>query len=180
MCLYCSGHKPMYLSVDKLLYSAIILYMDKQKLIQSILDSQQEIGRYQVLGDIDPWLELELSTPQLKALLIISGAEDGLRMRPFAERIGASTPYATGIVDRLVERGLVERMPHPSDRRVVLVRLTGEGREFLERLSDSMRSMAVPLLEQMDEKDLAALRQGLWALSEVSRSYSPEASAEAS
>lgn len=144
-------------------------------MIQSILDSQQEIGRYQVLGDIDPWLELELSTPQLKALLIISGAEEGIRMRPFAERIGASTPYATGIVDRLVEQGLVERMPHPGDRRVVLVRLTDEGQEFLERLSASMRSMAVPLLESLEGEDLTALNKGLEALLSATReAHSPK------
>ena len=153
--------------------------MDKQKLIQSILDSQQEIGRHQVLGDLDPWLELELSTPQLKALLIISGAEEGIRMRPFAERIGASTPYATGIVDRLVERGLVERMPHPGDRRVVLVRLTEEGQEFLERLSASMRSVAVALLERLEEDDLAALDRGLGALLRETRVISAADAAEA-
>lgn len=150
--------------------------MDKGDTIQEILSTQEELGKHQVLGNIDPWLELELSTPQLKALLVISGAEDGIRMRPFADRIGASTPYATGIVDRLVERDLVERTPHPSDRRVVLVRLTDEGREFLERLSASMRSVAVPLLERMDEEDLAALRRGLRALAEVSQAYSPGAS----
>lgn len=146
--------------------------MDERELIRSILDSQQELARHQVLGDLDPWLELELSTPQLKALLIIAGAEDGIRMRPFAERIGASTPYATGLVNRLVERDLVERMPHPGDRRVVLVRPTESGREFLERLSASMRSVASPLLERLEKEDLAALDRGLGALlSEVQNSY---------
>lgn len=159
----------MLLSVDKLIISSIISHMIKQRLIQSILGSQQELGRHQVLGDIDPWLELELSTPQLKALLIVSGAEEGIRMRPFAERIGASTPYATGIVDRLMERDLVERMPHPGDRRVVLVRLTEKGKEFLERLSASMRSVAVPLLERLEVDDLAALDRGLGALLSAAR-----------
>ena len=37
-------------------------------MIQEILGAQEEIGRHQVLGDLDPWLELELSTPQLKGV----------------------------------------------------------------------------------------------------------------
>lgn len=150
--------------------------MDRQELTQAILESQQELAHYHGLEDIDPWLELELSTPQLKALLLVSASEGGLRMRPFAERLGASTPYATGIVDRLVERGLVERVPHPTDRRVVLVRLTESGSSFLERLSASMRSVAVPLLERMGDEDLAALERGMRALVEVMRSYTSEAS----
>ena len=41
-------------------------------------------------------------------------------------------PTATRMLDGLVERGLVARTPHPTDRRVVLVALTDEGREVVE------------------------------------------------
>ncbi|WP_431473246.1 MarR family winged helix-turn-helix transcriptional regulator [Ornithinimicrobium sp. W1665] len=48
-----------------------------------------------------------------------------------AQRLGVTSAAASGIVDRLVARGHVERQPHPSDRRrtVVVVVATGSGRE---------------------------------------------------
>jgi len=44
---------------------------------------------------------------------------------------GVDAPYATLIVDKLEDRGLVERQPHPDDRRRKLVMLTPAGRDAL-------------------------------------------------
>ena len=48
-----------------------------------------------------------------------------LTMSRLAEFLDVSLSNATGLVDRIEERGLVERSRVPDDRRVVLVRLTG-------------------------------------------------------
>ncbi len=45
-----------------------------------------------------------------------------------ARRLEVSTAAATGIVDRLVARGHVERCPHPADRRRTDLLITGSGR----------------------------------------------------
>lgn len=46
-----------------------------------------------------------------------------------ADRLGVTTAAASGIVDRLAERGHVERQPHASDRRRTVVEPTASGRE---------------------------------------------------
>jgi len=62
-------------------------------------------------------------------LLHLSEAgEPGLRMRELAEAVVISKSGLTSLVDRMARRGLVERIPDPSDRRAVLVALTPEGR----------------------------------------------------
>jgi DNA-binding MarR family transcriptional regulator len=48
-----------------------------------------------------------------------------------AEANGVDAPYATLIVDKLEAHGLVERRPHPEDRRRKLVALTAHGREAI-------------------------------------------------
>jgi DNA-binding MarR family transcriptional regulator len=86
-----------------------------------------------------------------------------------AERVAA--PTATKIVGRLEEAGLVVREQDAEDRRVVRVRLTAEGRRFVERtraragaylarrlrtLSDEERAIlaeAVPVLERLLEEE---------------------------
>lgn len=45
-----------------------------------------------------------------------------------AERLQITTPSVTELVDRLEEAGLARRRPHATDRRKVLVELTGSGR----------------------------------------------------
>jgi DNA-binding MarR family transcriptional regulator len=48
-----------------------------------------------------------------------------------AEAAGVDAPYATLIVDKLEAHGLVERQPHPDDRRRKLVTLTVQGRDAI-------------------------------------------------
>ena len=48
-----------------------------------------------------------------------------------AQRLGVTSAAASGIVDRLVARGHVERRPHPTDRRRTAVVCTPSGREEL-------------------------------------------------
>jgi DNA-binding MarR family transcriptional regulator len=52
-------------------------------------------------------------------------------LREIAEANGVDAPYATIIVDKLEAHGLVERRPHPDDRRRKLVTLTAAGHRAL-------------------------------------------------
>lgn len=61
-------------------------------------------------------------------------AEQPVRMSDLAHRVLITRPTVTRLVDRLVEQGLVERSPDPTDRRAVLVALSPSGRE---RLADA-------------------------------------------
>ena len=135
--------------------------------VRSILELQDEIAQRRAVWDSAPWLELNMSTPQLKALLLISD-EEAIRMRELARKLGGSFSNATVLVDRLVDRGLVERLMDPDDRRVVLVRATGEGQALIEQLVTSWRALSESVLDAMDAEDLAALRRGLAALLEAS------------
>lgn len=55
--------------------------------------------------------------------------EDGMRLTRLAELAGITKQSAGEIVDDLVERGYVERVPDPADRRAKLICLTAKGRE---------------------------------------------------
>lgn len=142
--------------------------MGQKEEVEDILRLQDEIIQRRAVWDLGPWLELNMSTPQLKALLLIS-EEEAIRMRELARKLGGSFSNATVLVDRLVDRGLVERLMEPEDRRVVLVRATGEGKALIEQLVTSWRALSEPVLEMLDPEDLAALRRGLGALLEASK-----------
>jgi DNA-binding MarR family transcriptional regulator len=136
--------------------------------IRDILRLHDELVRHRALWDVEPWLELDMSTPQLKALLLIS-EEEGIRMRELARRLGGSFSNATVLVDRLVDRGLVERLADPQDRRVVLVRVADEGQQLIEQLVTSWRTLSTPLLEALAPEDLTKVHEALRVLLEAAR-----------
>ena len=142
--------------------------MDKAEEVQNILKLQDELIHHQASWDSEPWLELDMSTPQLKALFLIS-EEKGIRMRDLASKMGGSFSNATVLVDRLVDRKLVERLADPRDRRVVLVRTTKKGRRLIEQLVTSWRTISAPLLETLAREDLATVQKALRVLLEAAQ-----------
>jgi DNA-binding MarR family transcriptional regulator len=73
-----------------------------------------------------------------------------------AEQLAADRPYVTLIVDDLEARGLVQRMPHPEDRRAKLVQLTVAGKAAAER-AEEILDEPPPALRDVPAEDLAAL-----------------------
>ncbi|MFD9870160.1 MarR family winged helix-turn-helix transcriptional regulator [Streptomyces niveus] len=74
-------------------------------------------------------------------------------MRRIARKLKCEPSNVTGIVDRLESRGLVERRPDPSDRRVKLAAPTEKGRETARRLRDGLNFAREPLADlSVDER----------------------------
>ena len=134
--------------------------MGQAEEIRNILKVQDELIHKRAVWDAGPWLELDMSTPQFKALLLIS-EEEGIRMRELARKMGGSFSNATVLVDRLVERGLVERLAEPEDRRVVLVRVSEEGRFLIEQLVTSWRAISPSILETLAPEELDTVHDAL-------------------
>ncbi|HZP29270.1 MAG TPA: MarR family transcriptional regulator [Acidimicrobiia bacterium] len=81
--------------------------------------------------------ELGLTPGHMKAMYELSPTE-GCSMSELAHTLHCDASNATWLVDRLEERGLVERRPHPRDRRVKSVVLTPAGVAMKERLIERL------------------------------------------
>jgi len=105
--------------------------------------------------------ESGLTMPQVVALHILrhAGASPISRL---GELLHLSTSATSHLVDRLVERNLVERSEDPADRRQKRVVLAAEGSALLDRLNDSRTAEYTVALHRLDP----ALRQSLLALVE--------------
>ncbi len=57
----------------------------------------------------------------------------------------------------LEERGLVERKPHPTDRRQMNVRLTAKGIALRKRVREAIETWAAQALAKLDKRELAIL-----------------------
>lgn len=78
-------------------------------------------------------------------------------MGDVADRLRCDASNVTGIIDRLQERGLVERREDPSDRRRRLLVITPEGLEVRTAMVQRMIE-SHPILLGLDEDEQATLR----------------------
>lgn len=91
---------------------------------------------------------------------VLTRLGDGpLSLRDIAAEIGVDAPYATVIVDKLESHGLVERRPHPDDRRRKLVALTDAGHRALTTVEHILRRppAAMRRLTQAQQRTLVDL-----------------------
>ena len=97
-----------------------------------------------------------------------------LPMSRLAEFLAVSDSNATGLIDRMEERGLVTRIRVSDDRRVVLVRLTPAGRDFLHEIQIMKDDLTKVVLARLADDQLDRLRL---ALSDFRGAIRAEASA---
>jgi DNA-binding MarR family transcriptional regulator len=103
-------------------------------------------------------------TPNDSRALASLDAQQGRTMGSLAEEWKCDASTATWIVDRLEQRGLVQRRPHPTDRRARLVVLTPAGVRLRARTTGRMYVPPAELME-LDLGELIALRDAVAKLS---------------
>lgn len=82
---------------------------------------------------------------------------EAMPMGRLAEVLDASLSNATGIIDRMEERGLVERVRMPNDRRLVLVRPTRAGLDLVDDVELARNEVMIRALTRLDDRQLERL-----------------------
>jgi MarR family transcriptional regulator, organic hydroperoxide resistance regulator len=108
-----------------------------------------------------------ISMAQLHILYTLQRSGE-MPMSRLAEVLQVSLSNATGLIDRIEERGFVERTRVPEDRRIVMIRVTDAGRRMLDEVdaisSDLLRSVFGRIGRSQVSavgRAIAALRRGL-------------------
>ncbi len=107
-----------------------------------------------------------LSIPQLRSLAFINRSP-GASLCKLAEHLGVTSATASATIERLVQRNLVERTHHPSERRRIVLNLTDEGKYHLQQSLDQTRAHIADLLKGLTAEELSQIEQGLTLLKHV-------------
>jgi len=102
-------------------------------------------------------LGLELFEYDVLSALRRQGAPFALPATVLARETDLSTGAMTNRIDRLQQRGLVERKDDPSDRRSVIVRLTSAGRDAIDEAIHVRLEAARDGLRHLDDQELKQL-----------------------
>ena len=89
---------------------------------------------------------------------------EGMTQSEMAESLEIQPISLVRLIDKLCEHGLVQRRPHPSDRRANRLYLTDKGRATLVQLAPLGREIAAGILAPMDDAEVAELLQVLLRL----------------
>lgn len=99
--------------------------------------------------------------PALFRVLNLVDAAEGRSQQAIGEAIEVPPSRMVGLVDELEQLGLVERRPHPTDRRVRALYLTAKGRETLERGREIAKAHGRDLTKGMPAADRKRLTEYL-------------------
>jgi len=136
---------------------------DRQALQRELLEEMTSWSPRDRDGAFKTWHRHALSLVHLNVLTALE-AEGPLSMRRLAEAMDVSDASATGIVDRMEKRGLVERRHSTDDRRKVLVHPTAAGGQVFSDMAAHRRSALGKVLAELTEEELAALLVGMRAI----------------
>ncbi|MDW5562308.1 MAG: MarR family transcriptional regulator [Methanomassiliicoccus sp.] len=95
-------------------------------------------------------------SPPISVLVIVK-KRGPVSMTAIAQELSYSKQNLTKIVDQLVQEGLVDRTPDPTDRRVLLIQLTDGGRELMAARRRAMKDRLKQDLSHLTDAELEEL-----------------------
>jgi len=114
------------------------------------------------IGDLVQPFDLTPSTGRVWGILADSPSP--LPPNQIAERLILSRATITGLLDSLERRGYVRRLPHATDRRMLLIELTDRGRETAHDFRLQVHRHQKQWLSVLDEREQAQLIEFLHRL----------------
>ncbi len=107
-------------------------------------------------------------------LTLADGPPEGLRPTELAQRVLLTKSGMTRLLDRLADRGLIERRACATDRRGHLVALTSKGRHLQRRAAPGLLRALGAAFAALSPTDLAALKRVSERILEGATAHSPE------
>jgi len=139
---------------------------NRPELVSTIVHAYMELFVAMQFNAVSHWLMLELTFAQARALFILAARKE-LTVSQLAKLLGVGNPTASILVQQLVERGLVTRTEHPTDRRHTIISLSQKGAEIGAGRREARAKQWQRWLANLSIDELNALARGLSALTNV-------------
>ncbi len=105
--------------------------------------------------------EFGSTLPRFDVMSALSRSPDGLRMSQISEMLRVSNGNVTGIVDKLSDEGLAQRVAVPGDRRASLVMLTDKGKTAFAEHAAAHEAWIDDMLGGLNQDDIEGMQARL-------------------
>ena len=147
--------------------------MVKKELTEQLIGYQMRIDRDRRQYELNAWMHLNLSNRTVKKVFYISN-RGATSLSKLAAALRVTPTNTTGIVDRLLKRGLITRTVSPDDRRVLLLRTTTRGDELIAELRQKRKERMAELFNHLTDKEAAIVADALNIMVKVIETYREE------
>jgi len=138
----------------------------RDELLNAVLNEFNQISFRDFQGALKRFHDGALSIVHLNLLMLLR-FNGPLTMSRLADMLDVSVASATGIVDRMEKKGVIERRRNDDDRRVVEVHVTDQGQQVFKEMQAERQAHMTNMLSYVGDKDLKALLAGLRAVREA-------------
>ncbi|WP_336776436.1 MarR family winged helix-turn-helix transcriptional regulator [Paenibacillus sp. MMO-58] len=143
--------------------------MEEQRIV-GIFQAYREINQvfFQIMSKAAS--KHNLTALQLLVLRILHETPE-IRMSELAEKLNVGNSTMSGIVDRMVKAGILERERTEADRRAMTMKLTERGKELWRETDATRMNMMRPLLSmtEHDHRELSRLQKEVLRLLKLSK-----------
>jgi len=101
--------------------------------------------------------KFDVTLPRFDLMAQLDKAPDGMTLSDVSKRMMVSNGNITGLVERLVQSGHVDRRTSDVDRRVQVIRLTKSGRAEFRRMAAEHETWIADMFSDLGEKDVREL-----------------------
>jgi DNA-binding MarR family transcriptional regulator len=99
----------------------------------------------------------DVTLPRFDLMAQLDKAPDGMTLSDVSKRMMVSNGNVTGLVERLVESGHIDRRTSEADRRVQVIRLTKLGRAVFRKMATEHESWIASFFSELSDKDVREL-----------------------
>ena len=136
----------------------------RRDILQSFELLMQHVARWRQVDLAD----VEVTMPQARCLMYVA-ISPSISISALAAHLRIGLPAASGLVERLVEAGHLERNPDTHDRRQQLLTLTEQGRALVDRFHELPAEKLGELIANLSLEELRGLRAGVAAIEREAR-----------
>ena len=141
--------------------------LDAETRMEPIGDHQDELRLWLRLLTCTRLIEGEIRTrlrerfdvtlPRFDVMAQLDKVADGMTLGELSRRMMVSNGNITGLVERLADLGLIERVAHPTDRRAVVVRLTRSGRASFAEMAHEHAEWVAAMASGVSAQEMAVM-----------------------
>jgi DNA-binding MarR family transcriptional regulator len=101
---------------------------------------------------VENFHKIKITLPQIIVLETLY-RQGEINMTDLARALNVTTAAVTGLCDRLVRDGYAERIDDPADRRVVKIKLTGEGKRVAKHVLDQRKKTMIRIFGMVSQDE---------------------------
>jgi DNA-binding MarR family transcriptional regulator len=128
-------------------------------MVERTMVAYEQLMQLLVVEEGHDFADVGITMAQAKVLFVLAGGS--MHMSDLGTRLRVTPSTTSGLVEKLVEQGLVTRSDDPADRRQVIVSTTTQGLELLERFRELNSRQLRAMLGTLSAADLEIVERSL-------------------